>query len=103
MSFHELRHTYLTGLLQSGVDVRTVRELAGHASIATTERYTHPAMDRARDAVENLLSRIIPPRKQAKKKASAKSAKSQYLRDLSGAGNEIRTRDPQLGKLILYH
>ena len=43
LSIHKLRHTCLTLLLKQGVDLRTLQEIAGHASISTTQIYTHIA------------------------------------------------------------
>lgn len=51
---HTLRHTFATRLLEKGASIREVQELLGHASVATTEIYTHTAPDRLRSAVERL-------------------------------------------------
>jgi integrase/recombinase XerD len=63
VSFHSLRHSFATHLMESGVNVRTIQALLGHRSLGTTERYTHVAgayLRETRSPLDRL--RESPPR-----------------------------------------
>ncbi len=54
--FHDLRHTFATRLVQSGVDLYKLQKLLGHRDLKTTQRYAHHYPESLRSGVEVLDS-----------------------------------------------
>ena len=58
--FHDLRHTFASWLVMTGVDLRTVAKLMGHRDIRITMRYAHLAPEHLQAAVDALILRRLP-------------------------------------------
>ncbi len=58
--FHDLRHYFASRLVQSGIDLNTLRELMGHADITMVLRYAHMSPDRLAMAVERVARAAEP-------------------------------------------
>jgi integrase len=54
VTWHKLRHTFASRLLDRGVDIVTVQQLLGHSTVTVTMRYTHTNLDSKRNAVAKL-------------------------------------------------
>lgn len=66
LSFHSLRHSYATHLLENGIDISYIQQLLGHNDIKTTLRYTHVS-NKTLNKIENPLDAIMRKKRDAKK------------------------------------
>src|SRR6185503_9339821 len=80
--FHDLRHTFATRLVQSGVDLYKVQRLLGHKSPTMTQRYAHHYPESLRDGVEILDRRPHRDTKLTTAAGSWKAGVSQVLEEM---------------------
>jgi len=58
-NFHDLRHTYITHLVENGMDISVVRIIAGHEHVTTTQQYTHISNKYLEDSLSKYWSKSI--------------------------------------------
>lgn len=58
-NFHDLRHTYITHLVENGMDISVVRIIAGHEFVTTTQQYTHISNKYLEDSLSRYWSKSI--------------------------------------------
>ncbi len=80
VTWHTLRHTFASRLVNRGVDIVTVQQLLGHSSLAVTMRYTHTNLDSKRAAVAKLETSCDVLVTYAPKRSSRNSKVSQMAR-----------------------
>ncbi|MFU8860713.1 MAG: tyrosine recombinase XerC [Cyclonatronaceae bacterium] len=64
---HTLRHSYATHMLDHGADIRVIKELLGHSSLAATQVYTHTGIDRLKQVYDKAHPRGLIQEKQSQK------------------------------------
>jgi len=82
---HDLRHSYASQAVRAGVDLLVIRDLLGHASIATTQKYAHVADDHLREAASRITAGL--PGSQDRNARSTSSSQSARSRSKPTAGS----------------
>ena len=113
LRWHDLRHEYASRLVEHGVPLSQVRDLLGHASITTTERYDNQKPEALQEAAKRLetggsfkipsRSDGQPPTEEASALDENDSNSLQELEEEGGVGNGVRTRDFRSHSPALCH
>jgi site-specific recombinase XerD len=79
IGWHTLRHTFCSHLAMIGASARAIQELAGHASLTTTQRYMHLSPNSTREAID-LLERSGPRVDRGAGQTSSATENADYLK-----------------------
>lgn len=82
--FHDMRHTFASHLVMSGVDLMTVKDLLGHKTLTMTVRYAHLAPNHKLSAINVLTDAYKPVKKEEKKEEPAKDDQPETPVDTGG-------------------